>query len=345
MNISRLSWTVAVAAFAATLSAGVNAAETVVLKVAHFVPPSYTLHADVIVPWCETLERESKGTLKCQIYPALQLGGTPTQLVDQVKNGVADIVWTIPGYSAGRFPTIEALEHPFLAVNAASSSRAAWEFANKYAQKEFEPYKVLAVHTDGGAAVHTTKEMKTFADFKGVRLRAASRMLSKLITALGGVPIAMPISQVTESLSKGVLDGAVASWEAVLPSKLNDVVKFHLDPPAGEPTLAAIVCTMLMNKQRYESLSPEHKALIDKHSGLILSEAFGKAWDVSIAANRKKVLADNAKVNTISPADFKAMVAAAAGVSDEWAAEMTAKGLDGKALVGGAREILARHKP
>lgn len=345
MKFSRMLRLAAAGAFAAAFSAGAHAADTVILKVAHFVPPSFTLHADVIAPWCDMLDRESKGTLKCQIYPALQLGGTPTQLVDQVKNGVADIVWTIPGYSAGRFPTLEAFEHPFMAIDATTSSRAAWEFANKYAQKEFEPYKVLAIHTDGGAGVHTTKEVKTFADFKGLRLRAASRMLSKLITSLGGVPVAMPISQVTESLSKGVLDGAVASWEAVLPSKLNDVVKFHLDPPAGEPTFAAIVCTMLMNKQRYEALSPEHKALIDKSTGLVMSEAFGRAWDVSIAANRKKVLEQGAKINTISAADFKAMVDAAANVSDDWIKEMTAKGLDGKTLVAGAREILARHKP
>jgi TRAP-type C4-dicarboxylate transport system substrate-binding protein len=331
---------------ALALSVGASAANPIILKVAHFVPPSYTLHADVIAPWCDMLEKETKGQLKCQIYPALQLGGTPQQLVDQVKNGVADIVWTIPGYSAGRFPVVEALEQPFMAIDGTTSSRAAWAFAQKYAQKEFEPYKVLAVHTDGGAALHIgSKEVKTLADFKGLKLRAASRMLSKTITALGAVPVAMPISQVTESISKSVIDGAIASWEAVIPSKLSEVVKFHLDLPEGQPTFAAIVCTMLMNKQKYDSLPADMKALINRTTGLALSEAFGKSWDISIARNRKKVVADGAKLNVVAAAEYDTMRKATAGVSDEWAAEMTAKGYDGKALVAAAREVMTGRKP
>lgn len=334
---------------AAALCLGVaspsQAADPIILKVSHFVPPSFTLHADVIVPWCDMLEKETKGQLKCQIYPAMQLGGTPAQLVDQVKNGVADIVWTIPGYSAGRFPVLEALEQPFMAVDAESSARAAWDFSQKYAQKELEPFKVLAIHTDGGAGLHMgNKEVKTLADLKGMKLRAASRMLSKLIISLGAVPVSMPISQVTESISKGVLDGAVVSWEGVVPSKLDEVTKFHLDPPPGKPTYAAIVCAMLMNKQKYDSLPADMKALIDKTTGLPISLKFGKEWDVAIERNRKKVVADGAKINVMSQAEFDAMLKASSNVDDEWAAEMTAKGYDGKGLVAAARELMTGGK-
>lgn len=327
-----------------TLSVSANA-EPVVLKVSHFTPASFTLHKDVIVPWCDTIEKESKGQLKCQIYPSLQLGGTPPQLVDQVKHGVADIVWTIPGYSAGKFPALEALELPFLVRDGATSSLAAWDFAQKYAQKELEPYKVLAVHTDAGAALHTgDKDVQTLAEFKGLRLRAASRMLSKLITSLGGAPISMPISQVTEAISKGVIDGAVASWEAVVPGKLDEVTKYHLEPAAGQPMFAAIACAMLMNKDKYNSLSPEMRALIDKHSGAGLSVAFGAAWDKTVAENRAKVVADGAKIRIINATEFAAMQKAAEPVFDEWVSEASIKGLDGKALVAAARELTARKQ-
>src|SRR5574343_843982 len=113
-------------------------ADPVILKVAHFLPPTSGVQVKVIQPWCDKIEKESAGQLKCQIYPAMQLGGTPAQLVDQVKNGVADIVWTAPGYSSGRFPTIEAMELPFVVTDAVSGSKAAWAFYQKNAQKEFD---------------------------------------------------------------------------------------------------------------------------------------------------------------------------------------------------------------
>lgn len=124
-------------------------AQQVTLKVAHFLPPVAPAQQQVLQPWCDTLAQESGGRIACQIYPAMQLGGTPSQLVDQVRNRVADVVWTAPGYSAGRFPAIEALELPFVVSDGQSGSRAAWTYYQTYAQKEFAPYKVLAVHVDG----------------------------------------------------------------------------------------------------------------------------------------------------------------------------------------------------
>ena len=112
-------------------------AQDVTLKVAHFLPAGVPAQQRVLQPWCEDVKKDSNGRIACQFYPAMQLGGTPAQLVDQVKNGVADIVWTAPGYSTGRFPAIEAFELPFLVSDATSGSRAVWKFYQQYAQKEF----------------------------------------------------------------------------------------------------------------------------------------------------------------------------------------------------------------
>ncbi|TXT31514.1 MAG: dctP [Rhodocyclaceae bacterium] len=92
---------IAVAALAVALPA---AAQEVTLKIAHFLPSAAPTQQKVLQPWCDEMGKQSNGRIKCQFYPAMQLGGTPAQLVDQVKNGVADVVWTGPGYSAGRFP-------------------------------------------------------------------------------------------------------------------------------------------------------------------------------------------------------------------------------------------------
>ena len=106
------------------LAFGAASAEEVTLKVHHFLPPGSTAHAKFITPWCDKINKESAGRLKCQIYPAMQLGGTPPQLIDQARDGIADIVWTLPGYSAGRFPAVEVFELRFMTMTAELSIRS-----------------------------------------------------------------------------------------------------------------------------------------------------------------------------------------------------------------------------
>ncbi len=106
-----------------------------ILKVAHFWPATALSQQKVLKPWCAKIAQESNNTLQCQIYPPLQLGGTPPQLIQQAIDGVADIVWTLPGYTAGRFPSMEVMELPFLTKDAEGGSRAAWEIYQRSARK------------------------------------------------------------------------------------------------------------------------------------------------------------------------------------------------------------------
>jgi TRAP-type C4-dicarboxylate transport system substrate-binding protein len=259
-----------------------------------------------------------------------------------VKNGVADIVWTAPSYSAGRFPAIEAMELPFVITDSLSSSRAAWEFVNKFAAKDFEAYKVLAIQTDGGASLHVGgKDVTDLAGFKGLKLRASNRLMSKTVAALGGTPVSMPPAQMTEAISKGVVDGAVSSWEVVLPTKLDEVTKFHLETGAGRQQLAGTVLILLMNKQKYDGLPADLKAILDRNTGLALCEAMGRAFDETVNATRIKVLKSGAKVNLIGNEQLDGFRKAVAPVEEEWIKEITAKGYDGKALAEAAHRLAA----
>ncbi|MGH8632134.1 MAG: C4-dicarboxylate ABC transporter, partial [Burkholderiales bacterium] len=121
-------------------------AQDVVLKLHHPLPTSSTAHQKVLTPWCDKLARESAGRLQCQIYPAMQLGGSVPQLYDQVKDGVVDVIWTIPGYAAGRFPRSEVFELPFMIRDAQGASRAVWDYVQHFAAEEFGDVKPLAFH-------------------------------------------------------------------------------------------------------------------------------------------------------------------------------------------------------
>jgi len=320
-------------------------AQEVTLKVSHFLPPNSNYQKLVLEPWCAKLATESGNKLKCQIYPAMQLGGTPPQLVDQVKNGVADIIWTSPSYSTGRFPYTEALEQPFVVpAGGLAGSRTMWEYYTQFGAKDYADYKMLAIFSGSGVIFSTSnKPLLGLDSFKGVKLRSSSRAAAKLVTSLGGSPVNMPPAQITEAIAKGVVDGAVATWELVPAVKLEEVAKYHIEGLPHLPGFTANPLVMLMNKQKYERLSPELKAVVDKHSGLPLVELAGKAWDTATVEGRKKATEAGNKTLVIKPEDYEAIRKASANVEKEWAKEVAPKGLDGAALVRQARAIGAKH--
>jgi len=320
-------------------------AQEVTLKVSHFLPPNSNYQKGVLEPWCDKLAKDSGGKLKCQIYPAMQLGGTPPQLADQVKNAVADIVMTSPSYSSGRFPYTEALEQPFtLPPGGLAGSKAMWEYSQKYAMKDYTDFKLLAMFTGSGVIMSTSsKPILTVDGFKGVKLRSPSRSAAKLLTALGGAPVNMPPAQITEAVSKGVVDGAMATWELLPAVKLQEVTKYHMQAPANQPAFTQNPLVMLMNKARYDGLSPELKSVLDKASGTSLVEMAGAAWDKAIDNGRRTANDAGNKTLTVKPEDYEAMRKASASVEIEWAKEVAPKGLDGAMLVKEVRAIGAKY--
>ncbi|WP_107331045.1 TRAP transporter substrate-binding protein [Metapseudomonas otitidis] len=321
-----------------------QAADVITLKVAHFLPSTSNAQANIIEPWCAQLTEESAGRLRCQLYPSMQLGGTPAKLADMARNGVADIVWTAPAYSAGKFPRVEALELPFVLPSGGARGNAIiWDYYERYAKDDFKGYKVLVVHGDGGMSLHTRGQpVKTLADLAGLKLRASSRTAAKTVESLGATPVSMPPAQMTEAISKGVVDGALAAWEVVPATKLDEVTQFHTDVPEGQPAVGYTVLAMLMNPRKYDSLPPDLQAIIERNSGKALSERFASAWDKATDAAVAATPAD-ARV-TFAEADYEALRKASAGAVEQWISEADGKGLDGRALVDGVRTLASEAR-
>ena len=319
------------AVLALAFGASAVQAQTVTIKFSHFLASNSNFHKGVAEPWCAAIEKDSGGKLKCQLYPALQLGGTPPQLADQVKNGVADVVWTSPSYSTGRFPRTEALELPFtLPPGSLAGSRAMWDYTQKYGMEDYKDFKVLALFSGSNVVISTaSKPVMSPDDLKGLKLRSPSRFTSLFLTSLGGTPVNMPVAAVTEGIAKGVIDGAMAPWEVLPAVKIDEVTKYHIEGPANRAGFSQTPFAVLMNKKKFESLTPELQAVIDKHSGLALTELAAKAWDKGNDEARKKLSAQGNKVLVIKDADYQAMVKASASVEADWIKQASARGLDG----------------
>jgi TRAP-type C4-dicarboxylate transport system substrate-binding protein len=329
------------------LAAGAPAlAQTVVLKVHHFLPGTSNVHVNLIQAWCDKVARESADKLKCQIYPAMQLGGTPAQLFDQARDGVADIVWTIPTYSAGRFVKSEVFELPFFTRSARGSSQAYWAFVQKSALDEYQGVRPIFLHTNDGSSFHLSnaKGVRTLEDLKGLKIRAATRLNSRMLAALGATPVQMPLPAVPESMAKGVIDGAMVPWEGVPAAKLQEIAKSHLDAPAGQPKFSNSIFAFVMNQARYDGLAPELKKVIDANSGLAVSAWAGdKGFDAVVAANHKLAGDRGNALLALSEAEYQRWVKASGDVDDQWLKEVGAKGANGPALLDEARALIQQY--
>ena len=268
------------AAVLALAAAAQAQAQEVILKVHHIWPTVAMGHQRVVVPWCEAIAKDSNNRMRCQILPAMTGGGTPAQLVDRVKDGVDDLVVTLPGYTPGRFPIMEALELPFMTNTAESASAAAWDYYSKYATKEFTGTKILAtwVHDEGFVST-SNKSIRTMDDFKGLKIRAASRQSSKLLARLGATPVGMPIPPVADAMTKGTIDGFMTAWEIIPAFKLHEVSKFHTEIEPSRPSMFTAGFVMAMNQAKYDKLSAEDKKAVDAISGETAARIFGRGWD------------------------------------------------------------------
>lgn len=342
-QIFRLTGLAVLAAFA--LSGAVRAQE-VTLKLHHFLPPMSPFHAKFMQPWADRVMKQSNGRIKIQIYPSMQLGGTPPQIFDQIKDGITDIGWTVAGYSAGRFPSFEVFELPFMINSASGSSRALWEYVhvNKLDKTEFKDVKLLAVHQHDEPHFHMVdKPIKTLADLKGMKVRAATRITNKLLAALGATPVGMPITQVADALSKGVINGALLPWEVIPSIKVHELVKYHSEIDPKSPWLFSAVFVFAINKEKYASLPPDLKKIIDDNSGPELSMAIGKMADEEGIPARKLAVERKNNFNTIPMEELKNWQSAAQSVTDDWIKELDKRGLDGKGLVNSARELIGKY--
>jgi TRAP-type C4-dicarboxylate transport system substrate-binding protein len=320
------------------------AQQVVTLKFHTFMSPSSNVWLAMHKPWMDKVEKDSGGRIKFEGYPAMQLGGTPAQLYDQAKDGVVDVVWTLPGTTAGRFPRIEAFELPFMMTNAEATSKAAWEYLQTVAAGEFKDTQVLALQVHGPGVIHTAdKPVKSIADMRGLKLRAPTRQVTKLLAALGATPVGMPLPGIPDALSKGTINGCVIPWEVVPSVKVQELTKFHaeFDPAGG--SLYTSLFVMAMNKAKYESLAPDLKKVIDNNTGMATSANLGKIQQGNDVPGRKSAADRGNTIYTVSAAEAQEFRRKSRPVEVEWVEDMNKKGFDGKKLLDTARALIEKH--
>ncbi|WP_306005510.1 TRAP transporter substrate-binding protein [Aquicoccus porphyridii] len=326
---------------AAMITGGALAAQAqeVTLKLHQFLPPQANVPKLVLDVWADKVEADSDGRIKIDRFPAMALGGKPPELIDQVTDGVADIVWAVNGFTPGRFPRTEVFELPFMVSDARAASSAYWQmFETHMKDTDFRDVKVLGTWVHGPGMLHTKRPVEEPSDLNGMKIRGGSRMVNQLLELLGATPIGMPVTAIPEGLSKGVLDGTTIPWEVTGALKVPELVNNHTEFEG--PAIYDLTFVMAMNKAKYESLPDDLKAVIDANSGLEFSIFAGGVMQDMDGPARQVAVDRGNNIITISAEDAKTWEELARPVYEQWIADVEGNGIDGQALIDEARSLM-----
>jgi TRAP-type C4-dicarboxylate transport system substrate-binding protein len=344
--MNRLRRTVLAAALGLAMmpaTLAVSFADVITLRLHQFLPPQANVPRLVLDEWIERVEAAADGKVRIEHYAAMQLGGTPPQLIDQVIDGVVDLAWTVNGFTPGRFPRSEVFELPFMMTNADATSRAYWElFEKEMKDTEFSDVHIVGAWVHGPGMMHTNKPVQTMDDMSGMKFRTPSRMAGFLLDQLGATPIGMPVTAIPEALSKSVIDGAVIPWEVTTALRVPELVQHHTEFAEGY-SFYTITFTLAMNKERYESLPAEVKQAIDDNSGLEFSAFAGRTQAEADGPARELAVKAGNNIVTISAEESEKWKAAAQPVYENWAADLDARGIDGKGLIAEAEALIRKY--
>jgi TRAP-type C4-dicarboxylate transport system substrate-binding protein len=300
-----LAVALASAAMAFTVVGNPAAAQTIELKISHFVPPNHTFHKWVTA-WSDKLAKDSGGRLKFTIYPNGQLVGPPNRQLDAARNAITDMAFVLHGVTPGRYAATELGNLPFTwpkaGFGSAVTSKRMSELAPTYLAKEHTGLHILFMAVANPVVFYSKVPVRRIEDFKGLKVRYAGVQNKHLLDALGATPLLIPPPESQDALAKGIVEIAMFPHEAAVAYDLGTVAKYAI-----EPGVATATFTFVMNPAKYNALSPDLKALIDKASGPAAAEDFGKAWEAAEAEGRAKQMAQGVQMITLPPADIEKM--------------------------------------
>ncbi|MEM9435623.1 MAG: TRAP transporter substrate-binding protein [Pseudomonadota bacterium] len=319
------------AAAAAVFGLAAQSATAEELSVATFVPPSHESITGALAWFEKEIAERSGGTLTLKLFAAGQLGAGPTQQYKRAVEGVADITFGIASTTPTLFPKTMLAVPPGKAVDALDSTERMWAVFDQYMADEWTDVKVLAIGNPAGGMIISTKDVSTIEGMKGAKIVPFASMTTPVIQGMGAVPVQLDPSEHYTGLSTGTIDGAISTINNIMPPwNLDEVADYAIlnTPATFNPVF------YVMNRERYESLSDEHRAVIDEVSGLPfsleLARSFHHADQVALDWVEEQRAAGELKVEwiTVSDEERAKMEAAAAEGMSEIYANYAARGID-----------------
>jgi TRAP-type C4-dicarboxylate transport system substrate-binding protein len=274
--------------------------------------------------WAKEIEKRTNEMVKITVYP----GGTLTpadKCYDGVEKGISDIGMSVLSYTMGKFPLSEVIDLPLGYKSGVVATKLINSYYKKFRPKELDSTQVMYFHAHGPGFLHTKKAVHKLEDLKGMKIRCTG-MAAKVVIALGGVPVAMPMGETYDALNRGVVDGSMAPQEALQGWKWGEVVKFTTECFGAAYSSGFFV---VMNKDKWNKLSPDIQKIIARVNEEWIEKS-GRNWDEIERAGREFTLKLGNQIIPLSPEENERWAKAVYPILGDYVNRMKAKGLPGE---------------
>jgi TRAP-type C4-dicarboxylate transport system substrate-binding protein len=300
--------------------------------------PAPHKNAVLATEWAKEIEKRTNGKVQITVFP----GGTLTpadKCYDGVVKGISDIGFSVFAYTMGKFPLTQVADLPLGMKSGLVATKLINEYYKKFKPKELDEVKVMYLHGHGPGLLHTKKPVNKLEDLKGMKIRCTG-MAAKIVSALGGVPVAMPMGETYDALSRGVVDGSMAPQEALQGWKWGEVVKYTIENFGSSYSTGFFV---VMNKQKWNALSPDVQQIIEQVNEEY-AEKQGKLWDEIDKAGRDFTLSRGNKIISLSQDEDWKWQKAVKPILDDYVKSMKDKGLPGQDVLRFYLETIYKYQ-
>jgi TRAP-type C4-dicarboxylate transport system substrate-binding protein len=318
------------------------AAQQTTLRVGNWLPNHHLIIAGIVKPWADAIERETNGSLKFDIMGS-PIGRSP-EYFDFVRNGVLDAGYGVSGHNAGRFPMTQVMDLPFMSPDPWAGSAASWATYERYGKRynEHAGVKIVGLWTHSTPGIFMRGEpVRTLEDLKGKKIRVGGNVTGRIIAALGGTPIQVPPAEAQQAMASGIADGITFPIESIEFFKITPVIKSGTLIPGG---LYTDTFWLGINEAKWNALTAQQKAAIEKHSGMAVALLAGWAWTNGDELGRAALQKNNVTFVLLSDAEVAKAKQALKVLEDEWLAEAKKRSLPGEEILAYARSMVQSYK-
>jgi tripartite ATP-independent transporter DctP family solute receptor len=177
----------------------------------------------------DLVEKQTKGQILVDFYPALQLGTVPEEL-QAIKMGAQQMFATSPGNIVTYLPRLATFDLPYIYRDQDHHIKVAKKFATLVGQDELVAKlgaRVLGYYIDAPRHLTTNVPVNKFEDVKGIKIRLPEHPTSlALWKAFGAIPIVLPLTDVYTALATGTVNAQENPFVYIQTMRFYEVQKY-----------------------------------------------------------------------------------------------------------------------
>jgi TRAP-type C4-dicarboxylate transport system substrate-binding protein len=268
-------WRPAVLALMVALVGAPSPARTdpVRLKLSFFTSDRSVAYQAAIKPFVDAVNAEGKDVVQIEVFLSGTLGRVQKELPQLVLDGGADIAFIVPGQNPDRFRDNGAIELPGLFADVRQSTLTFTRMVAADMLAGYKDFFVIGAFATEPESFNSRKTIATLADLKGQKIRTNSLTESAGLAKLGVLPVVLAFNETSQSISSGVIDGAM-----VPPAQLFDVGIGRLVSNHYMLQTSAAPLALVMNRRVFDQLPDEAKRIIRKYSGEWAAGQFAQTY-------------------------------------------------------------------